>query len=104
MTDPLLRFKVEFFYPIVDVYVTQLLHDRFEDFHNYASKFTVLLPSVFLKLSKSDLQCELNCLTEIYEDDVDASDVVAEFWVLKQHCSDLAVTVNTLLILSRFCT
>ena len=48
MTDPLLRFKVEFFYPIVDVCVTQL-HDRFEEFHNYASKFAVLLHSVFLK-------------------------------------------------------
>ena len=40
------------------------------------------MASVFLKLSKSDLQHKLNCLTEIYEDDVDASDVVAEFWVI----------------------
>ena len=46
MTDPLLRFKVEYFYPIVDVCVIQL-HDRFEDFHNYASKFAVLLWLVY---------------------------------------------------------
>ena len=46
MTDPLLKFKVEYFYPIVDVCVTQL-HDRFEDFHNYASKFAVLLWLVY---------------------------------------------------------
>ena len=51
MTDPLLRFKVEFFYPIVDVCVTQL-HDRLKI-------FITMLPSlqyyssVFLKFNKS---------------------------------------------------
>ena len=39
---------------------------------------SIIVASVFLKLSKSDLQHKLNCLTEIYEDDVDAS----EFWVI----------------------
>lgn len=82
--DVVQRFKVEFFYTLVDTCSSQI-KTRFKDLHSFASKFSILYPTEFKSKSSAELEKQINELATIYQDDIDMHDVQSEFRVLKQH-------------------
>ena len=94
ITDPLQKFKVEFFNVIVDTCVTQI-NTRFADFHEYASKFALLSPKVFMALTNQQRRSQLGVLAKIYNMDIDEHDIQAEFQVMVEHCQTLVDDIKT---------
>lgn len=82
--NPVNRFKVEFFYALIDRCSSQI-KERFSDLHTFVLKFNVLHPKEFIAMTDAEVERELSALADIYSDDIDITDIHSEFNVLRKH-------------------
>ncbi|KAJ8364351.1 hypothetical protein SKAU_G00131820 [Synaphobranchus kaupii] len=90
--DPKTRFKVEFYFHVLDILVQQF-EKRFTDFRQMAKLFSILNPRNF---STDDATNRIQDLANFYAEDVSTSEqVLDEFLSFRGMCNELEIKFNT---------